>query len=238
MRSLFFVSVAVGILSGTVNPAEAQTGVNMAKFGDRSEIQFIEGIELKRDAIAITTVRSTAKIQSVPAAAPAAKKPGKSAFGSTIETCLPLQFKYAQLMDVEVEAINNADLFNFIEDWWAVRYRYGGTTKRGVDCSSYTGQLLSEVYGFSLPRTAREQYRVTQRIGRDELAEGDLVFFNTRGGVSHVGVYLGNGYFTHSSSHSGVTINSLDETYYSKRYIGGGRIIAEAPETEVVVASN
>lgn len=237
MRSLFFVSVAVGILSGTANPAKAQTGVNFAKFGDRSATQFIEGIELKRDAIAVSTVKPTTKIQSVPVAAPVAKKPGKLAFGSTIETCLPVQFKYAQLMDMEVEAINNAELFNFIEDWWAVRYRYGGTTKRGVDCSSYTGQLLSDVYGFTVPRTAREQYRVTQRIGRDELAEGDLVFFNTRGGVSHVGVYLGNGYFTHSSSHSGVTISSLDEVYYSKRYIGGGRIITEVPETEVLATN-
>lgn len=238
MRSLFLVSVAVGILSGTVTPTKAQTGVNIAKFGDRSATQFIEGIELKRDAVAVTTVKSTIKVPTIPVAAPAAKKPGKLAFGSTIENCLPLQFKYAQLMDMEVEAINNADLFNFIEDWWAVRYRYGGTTKRGVDCSSYTGQLLTEVYGFTVPRTAREQYRVTQRIGKDELAEGDLVFFNTRGGVSHVGVYLGNGRFTHSSSHSGVTISSLDEAYYSKRFIGGGRIIAEAPEIEVIVASN
>jgi murein DD-endopeptidase / murein LD-carboxypeptidase len=236
MRSLFLVSVAVGILSGTVTPAEAQTGVNMARFGDRSEPQFIDGIELKRDAVAVATLKTTTKPITVPAAAPAAKKPGKNAFGSTIETCLPVQFKFAQLMDMEVEAISHAELFNFIEDWWAVRYRYGGTTKKGVDCSSYTGKLLAEVYGFTVPRTAREQYRVTQRIGRDDLAEGDLVFFNTRGGVSHVGVYLGNGHFTHSSSHSGVTISSLDEAYYSKRYIGGGRVITEAaPE---VLASN
>lgn len=241
MRSLFFVSVAVGILSGTVNPAEAQTGVNMARFGEKADPQFIENFELKREVVPATT--NTVKVAIKPAtpitvAAPttaaAVKKPGKSAFGNTIETCIPVQFKYAQLMEVEVESINNADLFNFIEDWWAVRYRYGGTTKKGVDCSSYTGQLLTAVYGFTVPRTAREQFRVTQRISRDELAEGDLVFFNTRGGVSHVGLYLGNGYFTHSSSHSGVTINSLDEDYYSKRYIGGGRVITEAPITAEV----
>jgi murein DD-endopeptidase / murein LD-carboxypeptidase len=228
MRSLFFVSVAVGILSGTVNPAEAQTAVNAVRFGDRSDPQFIEGLEFKREAMPVAVV----KLASKPAITtpPAAPKKPRAVFGNTIETCIPLQFKFAQLMDVEVETINNADLFNFIEEWWAVRYRYGGTTKRGVDCSSYTGQLLSSVYGFSVPRTAREQYRVTQRIGREELAEGDLVFFNTRGGVSHVGVYLGNGHFTHSSSHSGVTISSLDEAYYSKRYIGGGRVVTEAAE--------
>jgi len=56
------------------------------------------------------------------------------------------------------------------------------------------------------------------------MLEGDLVFFNTRGGVSHVGVYLGDGYFVHSSSSAGVTINSLNESYYSRKFIGGGRI--------------
>jgi murein DD-endopeptidase / murein LD-carboxypeptidase len=229
MRSLFFVSVAVGILSGTVNPAKAQIAVNIARFGDKSQPEFIEGIELKRSAQSAATVQLAAK--------PAVPKKPRAEFGSTIENCIPLQFKYAQLMNTEVEAINHAELFHFIEDWWAVRYRYGGTTKRGVDCSAYTGHLLLEVYGFTVPRTAREQYRVTQRIGRDELAEGDLVFFNTRGGVSHVGVYLGNGHFTHSSSHSGVTISSLDEAYYSKRYIGGGRVITE-PAVEEGIAGN
>jgi cell wall-associated NlpC family hydrolase len=234
MRSLFLVSVAVGILSGTVTPAEAQTSINITRFGDKSQPEFIEGLSFTRAAVPATTVKVSVKPVAV--AITMAKKPGKLAFGNTIETCNPVQFKFAQLMDMEVESIDNAELFNFIEDWWAVRYRYGGTTKRGVDCSSYTGQLLADVYGFTVPRTAREQYRVTQRIGRDDLAEGDLVFFNTRGGVSHVGVYVGNGHFTHSSSHSGVTISSLDEAYYSKRYIGGGRVITEVPVE--VLASN
>jgi NlpC/P60 family len=141
------------------------------------------------------------------------------------ELCTPFQFKYAQIIDREVETISNDSyLFNFIDEWWAVRYRYGGTTKRGVDCSSFTGQLYYSVYGLSLPRTAREQYAQTSRIGRLDLEEGDFVFFNTRGGISHVGIYLGNSYFTHSSSSSGVTISSLNEAYYAKRFISGGRV--------------
>jgi lipoprotein Spr len=58
------------------------------------------------------------------------------------------------------------------------------------------------------------------------LKEGDLVFFNTRGGVSHVGVYLDNDYFAQASSH-GVTISSLDDHYYSKRFICGGRVVQD-----------
>ncbi len=141
------------------------------------------------------------------------------------EQCSPIQFKYAQILDREVETITNTYLFNFIDEWWAVRYRYGGTTMRGVDCSSYTGQLLYTVYAVSMPRTARAQYGVTSRVRKDELQEGDLVFFNTRGFVSHVGIYLGNGYFTHSSCSKGVTINNLNESYYSKKFISGGRVI-------------
>ena len=143
----------------------------------------------------------------------------------TIENCFPLQFKYAQIMNTEVEALTNIKLYEAIDNWWATRYRYGGTNKNGIDCSALTGALLSEGFGIAAERTARAQYAQSQKIKRDDLAEGDLVFFNTRGGISHVGVYLSNGYFVHSSVHSGVTISSLDDNYYSKKYIGGGRII-------------
>jgi hypothetical protein len=142
------------------------------------------------------------------------------------ELCNAMQFKFAQLLDRDVETITNISLYSFIEDWWAVRYRYGGTTKRGVDCSSYTSQLISATFGIILPRTARAQYGVTTRVKKDELQEGDLVFFNTRGGVSHVGVYLGDSYFTHSSCSSGVTISSLNDAYYSRKFISGGRFQA------------
>jgi lipoprotein Spr len=116
-------------------------------------------------------------------------------------------------------------LYEAIENWWATRYRYGGSTKKGIDCSALTGALLNEAFGFILPRTARDQYAQCEKIARENLDEGDLVFFNTRGGVSHVGVYLGNNYFVHASVHSGVTINSLNDDYYSRKYIGGGRLM-------------
>ncbi len=130
-------------------------------------------------------------------------------------------------MDIEVEAIANTKLYEAIEEWWGTRYRYGGTTKKGIDCSAFTGTLYSQAYNTNLPRTARDQYAQCDKISRDALQEGDLVFFNTRGGVSHVGLYLGNGYFAHSSTKNGVTISSLDEDYYNRKYIGGGRILQQ-----------
>lgn len=235
MKNLFFVSVAVGIFSGTSLTGKAQTSINLMKVNDGTvpltaakEPKFIEGIEIKRDAntvaappvIAVNTVKPAVINNNI-----AAKKTTITTdFSTAIEGSSLLQFKYAQLMKTEVESITNFNLYNFIEEWWGTRYRYGGATKAGVDCSAFTGALNREVFGLNIPRTARDQYAACEKVDKDDLREGDLVFFNTRGGVSHVGVYLGNNYFVHSSVHSGVTISSLDETYYSKKYISGGRM--------------
>lgn len=154
---------------------------------------------------------------------PINNKAGENDF-ATIENCTAIQFKYAQLLNVEVESITNYTLFNFIEDWWGTKYRYGGATRQGIDCSAFSGTLLHTVYGFVAARTAREQYELSEKIDKENLQEGDLVFFNTRRGVSHVGVYLRNGYFAHASTGLGVTVSSLDETYYSKKFLGGGRV--------------
>ena len=142
----------------------------------------------------------------------------------SIEKLSALQFKYAMMMDVDVETLTNTALYSFIDDWYGTHYRMGGTTKKGIDCSAFSGTLLSTIFSFDMPRTAREQYKVCEKINKEDLLAGDLVFFNTRGGVSHVGVYLANNYFVHSSSSEGVKISSLDESFYSRKFIGGGRV--------------
>ena len=132
-------------------------------------------------------------------------------------------------MDVEVETITNPVLFGAIEKWWGTRYRYGGATEKGIDCSAYAGTLAHQVFGLVLPRTARDQYANCIKLEKEELLQGDLVFFNTRGGISHVGMYLGNGYFTHASTSIGVTISNLSETYWNKKFVGGGRLTVPEP---------
>jgi lipoprotein Spr len=142
----------------------------------------------------------------------------------SIENASLLQLKYSILLDTEVEAIQNTSLFQQIDEWWGTRYVYGGTTKKGIDCSAFVQVLYSTVLGIALPRTAKEQYGTTKPIAEnEELKEGDLVFFNTRGGVSHVGVYLQNNKFVHASTSGGVMISDLDESYWAKRFIGIGR---------------
>lgn len=137
---------------------------------------------------------------------------------------LPLQLKYAMLLNTEAGEIKNERLYRFIDDWYGTRYCMGGTTKTCIDCSSFVQTFFSAVYGITIPRTSKEQYSFASRISSKKLREGDLLFFNTRGGVSHVGIYLMNNRFVHASTSAGVIISDMDEAYYSKRFIGAGRV--------------
>lgn len=150
--------------------------------------------------------------------------PGSSV-GSATELLTSLQFKYGILLNVAVEQLANLKLLETIDEWYGTKYRYGGSTKEGIDCSGFACTLMTATFGLNLPRTSREQYAASQRIDKENLHEGDLVFFNTSGGISHVGVYLVNNKFVHASTSSGVMISDLNEDYYFRRYVGGGRVL-------------
>jgi lipoprotein Spr len=141
-----------------------------------------------------------------------------------IEKASSLQLKYAILLNVEVELLSDNALLEFVDEWYGTKYRMGGTTKTGVDCSAFVQAIYFSAFAVSLPRTARDQYNTARIISSTELREGDLVFFNTRGGVSHVGIYLQNNKFVHASTSNGVTISDLFDPYYLRRFIGAGRI--------------
>ena len=141
-----------------------------------------------------------------------------------------LQLKYAILLNISVEELTNIFLLQKIEEWWGTRYCYGGSTKNCTDCSAFTQAMMQDVYKTKLPRTAQEQYDVSDKIDENDLHEGDLVFFHGTQGrrgpyISHVGIYLTNKKFVHASSGgSGVTINDLNDDYYRKHFVGGGRV--------------
>ncbi len=142
-----------------------------------------------------------------------------------VESATPVHFKYSVLMDTEVESLPDKTLLDAVDEWYGVRYRVGGNTKSGVDCSGFTVAVYAAAYGMTLPRVSRDQYRLSRKISTTELKEGDLVFFNTNGrGVSHVGVYLGNNKFIHASVSRGVMVSDLFENYYLRRFVGAGRI--------------
>lgn len=122
--------------------------------------------------------------------------------------------------------LKKTDLMDKIMDWLGTPYRFGGNTDRAIDCSGWTQKVFVETAGIMIPRTAREQVNVGRKINRQNLEFGDMVFFHTysRRFASHVGIYLGDDLFAHASSRSGVTVSSLNSTYYKKRFIGGRRL--------------
>lgn len=142
----------------------------------------------------------------------------------SIEYISPTYFRYAILLDIEVEQLSNKKLVEYIHQWWAVPYRIGGSTMSGIDCSNFVRGLTNYAYGLDLPRTSREQAAYCREIEREELKEGDLVFFNTGRGISHVGLYMANNKFVHASTSMGVVISSLDEPYWKRRYVKSGRL--------------
>ncbi len=220
------------LLTGTAQLSTAQISTNKIQItpgAENSSPNFINGISFTPDGILQTTASGGSKSIKVEAAPVVVKENEVSVVAdakstSLIEKLSNIQYKYAMMLNVDIESLKNLSLFGYIDNWFGTKYRMGGSTKSGIDCSALTSSLLLAVYGFAVPRTARQQYKATQHINKSDLKEGDLVFFNTHGGVSHVGLYLDNDYFVHASSSEGVTISSLDDSYYSKRFICGGRV--------------
>ena len=119
-------------------------------------------------------------------------------------------------------AANNGSLLGIAHSLSGVRYQYGGTTLSGFDCSGFTSYVFRQA-GRSIPRTAAGQYSGTSRVSRAQAQPGDLVFFNQRGGVDHVGIYLGGGRFIGAQSSTGVAVASIDSGYWANYVAGFGR---------------
>jgi lipoprotein Spr len=123
---------------------------------------------------------------------------------------------FSQIMGVALSATSNMKLFHFVYDWIGTPYHFGGSSRRGIDCSAFTKELYSEVFNLDIKRNSRDIFSMVNPVGKDELKEGDLVFFKIHSrSISHVGIYLGNNKFAHASSR-GVAISSLDDAYYSR----------------------
>jgi cell wall-associated NlpC family hydrolase len=105
-------------------------------------------------------------------------------------------------------------------------YLWGGTSTYGIDCSAFVQMVFKKALNIDLPRTSIMQSTVGDEVSREDLRFGDLVFFNTMGRrISHVGIYLGEGVFAHSSSSGGVKTSSLNEDYYNGRFVTARRVI-------------
>ena len=132
-----------------------------------------------------------------------------------------------------VEALNGttgpsmaSKIVSTAKKYIGVPYLWGGTTPKGFDCSGFVQYVFNE-NGISVPRTSSSQYyELTRKVSKSNLQPGDLVFFNTSGkGVSHVGIYIGDGKFIHSASSKGIVIAELFGAYWSNLYLGARRVL-------------
>lgn len=121
------------------------------------------------------------------------------------------------------DALNN-ELYDFYSQWEGVRYKLGGESKKGIDCSGFIQKMFKEKFALEIPRTTLEQANMGKQIKKNELEIGDLVFFKT-GKTKHVGIYVENGKFMHASTKIGVTISDLDNDYFIRNYWKAQRII-------------
>lgn len=136
------------------------------------------------------------------------------------------------LFEKEVEGYSNNDsneIIDYAKQFIGTPYRYGGTDLTGgVDCSGFTQGVMGH-FGISLSRSSRTQVSDGYAVSKNDLQPGDLVFFDTsgvnNGGISHVGIYVGDNRIIHAECTRGVTISSLSESYYTRTYVKAVRVL-------------
>jgi probable lipoprotein NlpC len=111
------------------------------------------------------------------------------------------------------------------QEWASVRYRNGGLSKAGVDCSGFVYLTYQQKLGIRLPRSSGHQSQAGYPVLQNELKAGDLVFFKTEPTQNHVGIYLEQRRFMHVSSSKGVAISSLDDRYWASKYWKSIRVL-------------
>ena len=124
------------------------------------------------------------------------------------------------------DKIDDQKMMDVILGYLGTPYVYGGDSKSGIDCSAFTSAVYGQSVNVKLARTAADQVKEGTPVSFDDLKFGDLMFFDTTGAnPSHVGIYIGDDLFAHASEAFGVTISSIESSYYKNRYTESRRII-------------
>ncbi|MDD5362825.1 MAG: C40 family peptidase [Ignavibacteria bacterium] len=147
---------------------------------------------------------------------------------SNLESLSSSLIGYVPSSSNKSEMVSDEVMYKVIE-YLNTPYLWGGTSKRGIDCSAFVQTVMYQALGIMLPRTSFEQSNVGVDVTRSELKFGDLLFFDTmhKGRTTHVGIYLSDGYFVHSGSRTGVAVASLDSDFYSGVFLKAKRVVQE-----------
>lgn len=127
------------------------------------------------------------------------------------------------------------DILGEASTYLGTPYRFGGTTRSGIDCSAFVLNVFGETTGIELPRVAAEQAELGERVEKQELQKGDLVFFSQGGRISHVGIVQevspeGEIKFIHAATSRGVMVSSLNDSYWGRKFRFAKRIIKQQPQ--------
>ncbi len=154
------------------------------------------------------------------------KEDDKKVDSTEIETIKAGKRNFKTEKNEAIKPLDQSRMMREISKYMGVPYVHGSASEQGMDCSGYTMIVYKNALKIQLPRSSAEQYKMGRPVKLSELKFGDLVFFNTTNEpASHVGIYIGDDLFAHASVSLGVTISSLQSTYYQKRYIGARRIV-------------
>ncbi len=133
---------------------------------------------------------------------------------------------YSTYLKFNIDTMHNPLLYKTAIEWLKTRYQYGGKNNKGIDCSDFSALLYDKAYGVKISGSSADLCNKAERVKKEDLKEGDLVFFKIqKNRVSHVGVYLTNNKFAHATTQAGVIVSDLNEPYYRKYYYSAGRII-------------
>ena len=145
----------------------------------------------------------------------------KNRSNSTSNRTMTSPDSFTTIKPLHSQAVN--EILDEYHDWKGVKYRWGGDSRRGIDCSAFTRRMFKEI-SVHLPRTSSEQLRTGKKISKKHLKAGDLVFFKTSRRERHVGIYVGNDQFIHASTNKGVTTSSLNNSYWLRNYEASVRV--------------
>ena len=225
MKNVFVIALLTGLSTScstikntNSNSASQATTASRPEKTTNTPV-FLDNISIRADRKTVSETKPSSKNEVTPL------KPESTVKSPAVELTFPLQFKYSILLNVPVEELGDEKTISFIEEWYGTKYRYGGNDKTGVDCSAFTKCFIDHLYSINIPRTSVDQYIHSKRVKKENLQQGDLVFFRTtKKSISHVGIYLQNNKFVHASTSYGVVISDLDEDYYARRFAGAGRV--------------